>query len=103
MKLQPLNYKIMDTLTKAMLSCEDKTGQIANNFREMAKDLHSMKIMDMLVKELVYIDDVATLGIKQAILNRTASNVEIIEQLKSQIHDGYDKLSLQLTNEIKKF
>ena len=103
MKLQPLNYKIMDTLTKAMLSCEDKTGQIANNFREMAKDLHSMKIMDMLVKELVYINDVATLGIKQAILNRTASNVEIITMLKSQINDGYKGLSISLTNEIKNF
>ena len=59
--------------------------------------------MDLLAKELAHINDVATLGIKEAMVKRTTSAKDIIAQLKSQITDGYKGLSINLSNEILNF
>jgi hypothetical protein len=93
----------MDNITKTMLSCEDKAGQIANNFLDMGKALKQMGLMDKIRAEVVLLSDIATEGIRIELRKSNPNANEIISQLKDQIHDGYKGLSLQLSNEIKNF
>ena len=91
------------SIEKTMLSCEDKLQGAAENLMGVSKSFQQMKIMDLLEKELVGINDIATMGIKEAIANKSAGADDIIPMLQSMIEDGYKGLSIQLSNEIKNF
>ena len=91
------------SIEKTMLSCEDKLQGAAENLMGVSKSFQQMKIMDLLEKELVGINDIATMGIKEAIANKSAGAGAIIAMLQSMIEDGYKGLSIQLSNEIKNF
>ena len=93
----------MDTITKTMLSCEDKAASIANDFRNIGKSFQSMGLMDRIRAEVVLLNDIATLGIKKELENKQPNVNEIIATLRKMIDDGYKGLSLQLSSEIINF
>lgn len=62
-----------------------------------------MGLMDKIEKELKYIDDIATLGIKECIKNKNGGSFAIIKMIQEMCRDGYKGFSLQLSKDILNF
>lgn len=92
----------MDTITTIMLSCEDKTGQIADNLRNIGKEFQAMGLVDKIAGELYLDDTFAGQAIKAAI-NQNKPAMMIVKTCADMLNDGWKGLSGNLTSEIKNF
>ncbi len=90
-------------LNKIMQSCEDKAGQIADTFRNIGKEFESIGLIDRIEKELAGKTNGWTMGIKEAIGNKTTSKMQILKEVKQMLEDGWKGLSPELSNQILNF
>ncbi len=92
----------MSNITKTMLSCEDLSDKIANNFRNIGNEFKSMGLVGRIEYELRYDNTLAGVCIKQAILENK-STIQIVRTCADQIKDGWKGLSENLSKDILNF
>ncbi len=91
------------SLEQTMKNCEDLSGKIAHTFHNLQKELQAFGLMVRIRKELPFINDVATDGIKLELEKKNPNIMQIIYELKQGISEGYKGFSIPLSNDILNF
>ncbi len=89
-------------MEQTKINCENKLHKIADNFKGMQSYLYSIGIIDEIQAELTGSNSIAAFSIQKAI-EAKEDTLKVVKCAKEMIIDGWDELSLQLTDRILKF